>query len=140
MSDVVRVSADGFAAEVDRMMLQIANSVGDGLAPALRKSCDVGKREVQSHAEVLQDTLGGKYKSSFSRTVKERGRDHAVGEIGSRKYPGLVHLVEKGHAKMGGGRTRAFPHMDPGAKAAFDDFERRVSDLVGDALEGGDGK
>lgn len=40
------------------------------------------------------------------------------GHIYSRK-PGLPHLLEKGHAKIGGGRTAAQPHVKPAADYAF---------------------
>lgn len=40
------------------------------------------------------------------------------GHIYSKK-PGLPHLLEKGHAKIGGGSTRAYPHVKPAADYAF---------------------
>lgn len=33
--------------------------------------------------------------------------------IYNKKQPGLAHLLEHGHAKVGGGRTRALEHVLP---------------------------
>ena len=43
---------------------------------------------------------------------------------------GLVHLLEKGHAKVGGGRTRAFPHMAPGYDEGAPAFEKKLLEGV----------
>lgn len=51
---------------------------------------------------------------------------HAKGQ-GSR----LAHLLEHGHAKRGGGRTRAFPHIAPAEKNAESNLVRLLRQKIG---------
>lgn len=77
----------------------------------------------------------GKYQRSISHQITERGGDAVSGEIGSKSMPGLAHLLEKGHALVGGGSTRAFRHIAPAADDAFDRFEKVLGDAVQEALD-----
>lgn len=42
----------------------------------------------------------------------------------------LTHLLEKGHALVGGGRTRAFPHIAPVAEQCEDELLRTIKKYI----------
>ena len=46
------------------------------------------------------------------------------------KYPGLVHLLEKGHALRQGGRSRAFPHVAPVEEWMNSELQKRIKEAI----------
>ena len=59
---------------------------------------------------------------------------HPTGEVGSPRMPGLAHLLEFGHAKVGGGRVAGRVHVAPAADEAFRATEQAVGKAVEEAL------
>ncbi len=68
---------------------------------------------------------GGKYASSW--TKKKQGEKWVVH---NKKHYRLTHLLEKGHAKVNGGRVAAKVHIAPVEQVAIDDFIERVERAV----------
>lgn len=135
MANTVTVSPDGFSAALNGMLAQIADGIGEGLEPVTRDATRLAQREAKSGAKALEPTMHRKFVNSLTYTVKRKA-DGVTGEVGSKKYPGLVHLTEKGHATIGGGRTRAFKYMDAASQVAFPAYQQAVEELVSEVLAG----
>lgn len=45
----------------------------------------------------------------------------------------LTHLLEKGHAKAGGGRVEAIPHVRPAEQEAIEQFTSEVEEAIKNA-------
>lgn len=107
------VEEDQFASALSDILGDIADGADEAVFQLVHDSVSEGRDEWRKNAE----SYGWEYGQFVTfRTLRQK---HGVeGHIFSRK-PGLPHLLEKGHAKIGGGRTRAFPHVKPAAEYAF---------------------
>lgn len=76
----------------------------------------------------------GRYARSIRHHMLMPGGRTPEGEIGSASMPGLAHLLEKGHASIGGGYVPAYEHISPAADDAFSDFETLVEEAIEEAL------
>lgn len=96
-----------------------------------------GAKELRSEAAKRWDgKTGSRYSAGFSSTTLKSGVVTSA-EIGNRAVPGLVHLLEKGHATLTGRRTAAYPHVAP----VFDrtvapELEREIGKAIDRVLGG----
>ena len=108
------ISEDEFAAAFSEICGDIADGADEALFNCVHDALKEGRDEWRANGKGLTDWA---YVSHVTYRTLRTG--HGVeGHIFSRK-PGLPHLLEKGHAKSGGGSTRAFPHVKPAANHAF---------------------
>ena len=129
MSDVP-VDLDAFGAELGSILSRLNGAVEDKVAPAVREGAKVARDEWRENAP--RDT--GEYAKTISYRVQGKGPE-VTAEIGSKTMPGLPHLLEKGHAKVGGGRVAARVHIAPAAEDAFEVTEKAFDRLVDEAIE-----
>lgn len=123
------VDMDAFGTELSSILGGMADVVVDGVRPAVAEGAKVARDEWRENAPVLT----GDYARSITYRVSGSGADVSA-EIGSATLPGLPHLLEKGHAKVGGGRVAARVHIAPAAEDAFDATEEAFERLVDEAL------
>ena len=109
-----RVSIDQFPGAVMAQLEEYVSMASDEVKEAVRTVSEDVKAEIQSRAPVKT----GKYKKSWTVTKVEETAQSLVNTVHSAKHYRLTHLLENGHAKRGGGRTRAFPHIAPGEALA----------------------
>ena len=117
-----RVRIDQMAHVIIEGLQEYADLAADDLKKAVKKAGDEAKKDIQNNAPVKT----GAYKKSWTvKTMKETSNAMEVVVHSKNRYQ-LAHLLEFGHAKRGGGRTRAFPHIAPAEQRAAELLEREV--------------
>lgn len=133
MPNSIEVRTDKFANTFSGIIRELSDGIEAATQDAVVDVCKFAKGEVKENASALglQDKNGTttRYISGFTYKVNRNG-NYSYGEVGNKKIPGLVHLLEKGHYVMGGGRARAFPHMEPAYDSAVDRFPKLLKNAV----------
>ena len=122
MSENQRVSADRMAEAVMEGLMEYAELAADVMKDCVKKAGNTVKKETQAGAPVRT----GKYKRSWA--VKRQRETSSTLEVvvHSRNRYQLTHLLEKGHAKRGGGRVRAVPHIAPAEEKGIRELEEGI--------------
>ena len=117
-----RCRIDQMAHVIMEGLQEYADLATEDMKAAVKKAGNKAKSDVQAGGPVKT----GKYKKSWAvKTTKENANVMEV-TVHSRNRYQLAHLLEFGHAKRGGGRTRAFPHIAPAEEAAAELLEKEV--------------
>ena len=120
--------ADRFMASLQAILDDVQHVADEALEAGVKAGCEIGRDEWQSGAPVQT----GGYSKSIRYRVEGSGGE-VQGHVYSTK-PGMPHLLEKGHAKIGGGRTRAQEHIAPAADDAFEMTEKVIAAMIGAGL------
>lgn len=127
------IDVDDFALAVGNIMQEAVTEVDKASIKAIKASCVYCKNAIPG-CIAQAGIKGDKYVNSFHYKVSPKSGTTTYGEVGSRDYPGLVHLLEKGHLTIGGNRVAARPHIKPAADNAFKFYEAEIDRDVGEAL------
>lgn len=111
------VSIDKLSDAILKQLETYEEEVTEVMKKSVDKASDDCMRTIKSHISFEQPT--GKYvknfrlKTSYEDEYTKRKTWYVAG--GQHR---LTHLLELGHAKVNGGRTRAFPHIQYGEEVA----------------------
>jgi len=115
-------------------ILQELENYSEGVTEGVKKAVDTVAKEVNKEIKknVTFNEPTGKYVKAFKikKTFESRFNKGKTWHVSGGQYR-LTHLLEKGHAKRGGGRTRAFPHIKFGEELA----KKRMEELAKEAVE-----
>ncbi len=120
--------ADRFMADLQTILDNVQEAADESLKAGVKAGCELARDEWQAGAP----SKTGGYAKSIRYRVKGEGSG-VQGHVYSTK-PGLPHLLEKGHAKVGGGKTRAVEHIAPAADDGFELTEQVILATLGAAL------
>ncbi|GGJ61997.1 HK97 gp10 family phage protein [Virgibacillus salexigens] len=111
--------------EITNAVREYTNEVKEGIQEAQK---DVSK---ETAMDLKRTSPKGDYKGGGAYAKGWRAKKTKRGYVvhNATKYQ-LTHLLEKGHAKRGGGRVPAYPHIGPAEDRAIDEYEKRVEKVI----------
>jgi len=127
---------DKFAATLTDLIGEVFDQCDENVSKAVSQATKRGAKELrETYAIIGAHMWSDEYREGFKAHIDKTGKV-TTGEIGNSAKPGLVHLLEKGHATLTGRRTRAYPHMEPTFEDVSEDLIERIDRAVASALRG----
>ena len=121
-------SIDDMADEIMRGLTEYADLADSAMKAAVKKTATSVKKEISANAPKRT----GRYAKSWT-TKKTKENSHSLEmTVHSKNRYQIAHLLEHGHAKRGGGRVAAIPHIAP----AEANGEVLLTELIEKALKG----
>lgn len=121
---------DRFAKDMGEILGQFGQQVERKIPDAAERAARHGVERMPSHIAWAGIGGTGRYARSWGYRQGRKGQESFV-EMGS-SMPGLPHLLEKGHATIGGGRVAGRMHVAHDAEEVFENFERDLREGLED--------
>lgn len=117
--------------DLTRTISAMLSEYADDVIEDVKATVDDVAKEAQKIVKSKAPVKTGKYK----RSIKVRTSYESLTELRKTIYSngnsGLTHLLENGHAKVNGGRTRAFPHWKYGDEYIKKELPKRIQKKIG---------
>lgn len=123
-----KVSIGNLSSEIMAQLNEYADLTTEGMKEAVQKAGKTVQKEIKSGAPKAT----GAYSKSWSvKKVSESSRALEVTVYSRTKYQ-LAHLLEHGHAKRGGGRVAARPHIADAEAKGIEQLEQEIERCIAD--------
>lgn len=121
-----RVSIGNMADAIMKELNAYADMTADGVKTAVQRAAKTVKSEIQAGAPVKT----GAYKKSWAAKNTAESANKLEITVYSRNRYQLAHLLEHGHAKRGGGRVAARPHIASAEQSGIEQLEQEIERCI----------
>ena len=116
---------------------EIANTLSGytvNVAEGVKVAVDETMKELVADTKKDAPERSGRYKKAIASKVRfEDNYEKRVTWYVKKPFYALSHLLEKGHAKRGGGRVKAYPHIEKNREKAEAAFTERTKEVIRNA-------
>lgn len=120
------VSIANMADEIMKGLMEYKDLATDDMKTAVKNAGKTVKKDIQENAP---KRTGAYSKSWTVKTTKENSESLELTVYSPKKYQ-LAHLLENGHAKRGGGRVTAKPHIAPAEQLGVEQLKRDIERVL----------
>lgn len=125
MADII--SIDNLADAIVSAVREYTEDVSEAIEQEVDATANEVLKEVQTNHPYKDRT--GEYTKGFKITKQDReGRTRRI--VWNKKHYRRVHLLEFGHAKRGGGRVPAYPHLRPAYDKHAAQLPERIKRII----------
>ena len=124
------IKIDALGAEIAKMMEEYATEVAGDVKEEAKAVAKEAVKELKTTSPEDPGSKKGHYKDGWTSKVESENSVSIGIRVYNKKKPGLTHLLEKGHAKRGGGRVEGIPHIAPVEQQAIKDYEQRLKERL----------
>ena len=115
------ININQLANEINKSLAQYANGVGEEVGVIAQKVAKDGAKRLK----MVSPKLTGDYRKGW----RAKKVDNTWVVHNATDYQ-LTHLLEKGHAKVGGGRVSPVVHIEPVEQQMISDFTNGVEGAI----------
>lgn len=112
------------------LLEEIVAEYSEEVAEIMKKEAKATARKTVKSLKQTSPKRSGEYAKSWKQKVTKESIGSITVTVYNDKKPGLIHLLENGHAKRGGGRTKPIVHVDPAADEAAEIFIRDLEEKL----------
>ena len=124
----MHIKPEQLAEAVMKELDDYADTTAEGVKNAVLKAAKTVKQGIQDGAP----RQTGKYAKSWTtKTTSESSHSLEI-TVHSRNRYQLAHLLEHGHARRGGGRVSARPHIAAAEAEGIEELEREIKRSIRD--------
>lgn len=121
------IRIDQLASAITDAVREYTEHVIESVGDEVKDTADKVLKEVKR----LARKRTGEYAKSFIKTKKVLPGKIAY-YVWSKDHFRRVHLLERGHAKRGGGRVQAYPHLQPAHDKYADEMVNNIRRIIRD--------
>ena len=124
---MANIEIDKLAAEITQAVQEYTKDVSKGIMKEINKTSKIVTEEITLKSP--RSDGGGEYANGWTRKKNVDGGSVSY-TIYNKAKPGLAHLLEKGHAKRGGGRVAGRPHIRPAYDQEVPRMEQKIKSII----------
>lgn len=113
-----------FAGILDDVVEEEQNEVTKAVRATAKETVESLKHDYPAGAGVYHSW--DEYASGWTSSTRKDVYGGIKATIRNKDKYMLTHLLEKGHLNQDGTMSKAFPHIEPAAEAAFNEIERKL--------------
>lgn len=117
-----KIPVDGMSNAIMEELNKYRDMAADEMKKAVKNAASTVRKDIQASAPA--DT--GKYRRSWSVKNVHEDSESIDLVVHSRNRYQIAHLLEHGHAKRGGGRVAARPHIARAEEAGINQLEEDI--------------